>query len=71
MTEPTLKEVQEAILNMGLPTDTPQRLAEQLLKRAHQLAKKRQHSVRQTLDYLLELLRQGWAAKQSGKRDQS
>ena len=64
--EPTSAEVEKLILEMGLPTENPGPLAEQLLKRAHQLAGKRGWSVRHALDHLLGLLKQGWAAKNKG-----
>ncbi|MBV9464438.1 MAG: hypothetical protein JO317_09435 [Verrucomicrobiae bacterium] len=48
---------------MGLPTETPAALAEQLLKRSRQIAEKRGLTQRQALEHLVGLLRQGWAAK--------
>ena len=61
--EPTALEVEKLLLEMGLPTETPGPLAEQLLKRARQLAEKRGWSVRHALEHLIGLLKQGWAAK--------
>ena len=63
MDEPTALEVEKLLLEMGLPTETPGPLAEQLLKRARQLAEKRDWSVRHALEHLIGLLKQGWAAK--------
>ena len=63
MDEPTALEVEKLLLEMGLPTETPGPLAEQLLKRARQLAEKRGWSVRHALEHLIGLLKQGWAAK--------
>jgi hypothetical protein len=66
MDEPTSAEVEKLLLEMGLPMENPGPLAEQLLKRAIQLAGKRGWSVRHALDHLIGLLRQGWAAKNKG-----
>ena len=63
MNEPTVEEVEKKIREMGLPTETPAALADQILKRARQLAGKRGWGLRQSLDYLLTLLQQGWASK--------
>jgi hypothetical protein len=41
-------------------------MAEQLEKRAAQLAEKRQQPYEETLAHLINLLKQGWAAKQKG-----
>ena len=64
MDEPTVAEVEMLIKEMGLPTEMPTPLAEQLLKRARQLAEKRGWTVRHALEHLVGLLKQGWAAKQ-------
>lgn len=63
MDEPTAAEVEGLIHDMGLPTETLGPLAEQILKRARQLAEKRGWSVRHALEHLIGLLKQGWAAK--------
>jgi len=65
--DPTAAEVEKLLHEMQLPTDNPGPLAEQLLKRAHQLAGKRGWTVRHALDHLIGLLRQGWAAKKDFK----
>lgn len=63
MDDPTLAEVERMIHDMDLPTEVPGPLAEQILKRARQLAEKRGWSVRHALEHLIGLLKQGWAAK--------
>lgn len=67
MDEPTPAEVEKLIHDMGLPTDTPAALADQMLKRARQLAEKRGWSVHHALEHLIGLLKQGWAAKKDFK----
>ena len=67
MEEPTVAEVEKLIREMGLPTDTPGPLADQLLKRARQLAEKRGWTVKHALEHLIGLLRQGWAAKKQAE----
>ena len=67
--EPTVAEVEKLIQEMALPTETPAMLAGQILKRARQLAERRGLSTRECLDHLLNLLKQGWAAKQKGATD--
>jgi hypothetical protein len=63
MDQPTVEEVEKKIREMGLPTETPAALADQILKRARQLAGKRGWTVRQALDHLIGLLQQGWTQK--------
>jgi hypothetical protein len=63
MDEPSAADVEKLIHEMGLPTETPGPLAEQILKRARQLAEKRGWSVGHAVEHLIGLLRQGWAAK--------
>jgi len=67
MDEPTTEEVEKLILEMGIPTETPTMFAEQLLKRARQLSERRNQSLRDSLDHLIGLLKQGWAAKKNLK----
>jgi hypothetical protein len=50
MDDPTPDEVAKMIHDMGLPTETPAALADQILKRARQLADKRGWSVRHALE---------------------
>lgn len=63
--EPSQSEVERLIREMGLPTETPEMLAGQILKRARQLAEKRGLTVRESLDQLVALLQQGWTHKKN------
>ncbi len=69
MDEPTTAEVEKLIQEMGLPTEVPGALSDQILKRARQLAEKRGWSVRHALEYLVGLLKQGWSAKKEGGKE--
>ena len=63
MTSQELSIVLEAL---GCPADKSQEMAAQLDKRARQLAEQKQRSYDDALTHLLELMRQGWAAKERG-----
>ena len=49
---------------MGCPSEKSAEMAAQLDKRAKQLAGKKERSYDDALTHLLDLMRQGWAAKQ-------
>lgn len=63
MTSAELSAVLEA---MGCPGSKSGEMALQLDKRARQLSEQTQRSYEDALAHLLELMRQGWAAKQRG-----
>jgi hypothetical protein len=53
---------------IGVPSDNCTTMAEQLEKRATQLSEKRNQSYDEALTHLINLLKQGWAAKQKGSQ---
>ena len=55
-----------ALLGLGCPPEKSQPLAEQLHKRALQLAEQKGRDYDSALTHLLSLMRQGWAAKERG-----
>jgi hypothetical protein len=63
MTDQELSAVLEAL---GCPANKSLEMASQLDKRAKQLAAQKQRSYEDALTHLLELMRQGWAAKERG-----
>jgi hypothetical protein len=50
--------------SIGVPPEQSTAMAEQLEKRATQLSEKRNQSYDEALTHLINLLKQGWAAKQ-------
>lgn len=54
----------KALVALGCPADKAEEMAQQLDKRAHQLAKEKNQSYEEALQHLLGLMRQGWAAQQ-------
>ena len=61
-----LNELATALVAMGCPAAKSAEMAAQLDKRARQLADQKGRSYEDALAHLLELMRQGWAAKESG-----
>jgi hypothetical protein len=57
------EQLSAVLAAMGCPPDKSLEMAAQLDKRAHQLAERKQRSYDDALAHLLELMRQGWAAK--------
>jgi hypothetical protein len=57
-------ELSAVLKALGCPVDKCQEMAAQLDKRAHQLSQQKQRSYDDALTHLLELMRQGWAAKE-------
>jgi hypothetical protein len=60
------KELAEALVALGCPREKSGEMAAQLDKRARQLAESQHRSYEQAMAHLLELMRQGWAARESG-----
>ena len=61
-----LTQLAALLEQFGCPQNKTDMLAEQLDKRAHQLASVKGKSYEESLMHLLRLMRQGWAAKDIG-----
>lgn len=61
-----LEELSAALAAIGCPPDKCQEMAAQLDKRARQLSQLKGRSYDDALIHLLELMRQGWSAKERG-----
>jgi len=61
-----LDQLAQVLIRLGCPAEKSGELAAQLDKRAHQLATAKGRTHEEALRHLLELMRQGWAANQSG-----
>jgi hypothetical protein len=59
-----LNELASLLVAMGCPSDKSGEMATQLDKRARQLVDQRRLDYEEALTHLLELMRQGWAAKE-------
>ena len=57
------------LVTMGCPAAKAGEMAAQLVKRSGQLAKERDISREEAMAYLLNLMRQGWAAKKQPDAD--
>jgi hypothetical protein len=62
----TVDELSALLASMGCPAEKCREMAAQLDKRAGQLAEAKGRSYDDALAHLLELMRQGWAAKERG-----
>ena len=63
---PTPTELATVLVAMGCPQEKSLEMAQQLDKRAHQLAEQKERTYDEALMHLLTLMRQGWAAKEKG-----
>lgn len=63
---PTEEEIAACLVAMGCPRDKSLEMACQLDKRATQLAAQKDKSYDEALAHLINLMKQGWAAKESG-----
>ncbi len=61
-----LSELTAVLRAIGCPAGKVDEMAAQLLKRARQLAEHKGRSEDEALTHLLELMRQGWSAKEKG-----
>ena len=61
-----LKQLAQALVAVGCPPEKSQEMAEQLDKRARQLAKQKGKTYEQALEHLLRLMQQGWAVNKVG-----
>ena len=62
----TVEELSAVLAAMGCPPEKCGAMAVQLDKRAHQLAERKGRTYDDALVHLLELMRQGWSAKERG-----
>ena len=58
--------IEQALAAIGCPPAKTREMAEQLDKRARQVAEEKQQSYEESLMHLLNLMRQGWSAKERG-----
>ncbi|HEU5071892.1 MAG TPA: hypothetical protein VFV96_15925 [Verrucomicrobiae bacterium] len=61
-----LEQLAQLLTAMGCPAEKSAAMAAQLDKRAHQLAVQKGRTYEQALTHLLQLMREGWAAKERG-----
>ena len=66
MTAMNLSELASLLMAMGCPREKSVEMATQLDKRAKQLAKQKGRSYEDALAHLVQLMKQGWAAKEHG-----
>jgi hypothetical protein len=57
-------ELAPVLVNLGCPADKSHEMAAQLDRRARQLAEAKGRSYEEALAHLLNLMKQGWAAKE-------
>jgi hypothetical protein len=62
----SISQLAHALAGLGCPPDKCAEMAAQLDKRAHQLAEEKGRTYEEALVHLLQLMRQGWAAKERG-----
>lgn len=61
-----LETLAQVLVAIGCPPDKSLDMAAQLDKRAHQLAVQKGRTYEEAIGHLLNLMRQGWAAKERG-----
>lgn len=61
-----LEQLAQLLTAMGCPAEKSTAMAAQLDKRAHQLAVQKGRTYEEALTHLLQLMREGWAAKERG-----
>jgi hypothetical protein len=59
-------ELARLLVTLGCPEAKSAEMAEQLDRRARQLATQKGRSYEEALTHLLSLMKQGWAAKEEG-----
>jgi hypothetical protein len=59
-------ELSQVLKSLGCPPEKADEMAAQLQKRASQLAEQKGRSEEEALTHLLQLMREGWAAKERG-----
>lgn len=60
------KQLGDLLAKLGCPDGKCDEMAVMLDKRAHQLADEKGRSYEDALKHLIDLMRQGWAAKERG-----
>ena len=63
---PDLAELKSALIDLGCPAEKSEFRASQLDKRARQLMEQQGRSYDEALTHLINLMKQGWAAKERG-----
>ena len=59
-------ELAKLLASLGCPQEKSAEMASQLDKRAHQLAEQKGKTYEEAMTHLLDLMKQGWAAKEKG-----
>lgn len=62
----TIEHLTQMLARLGCPDGRAQEMAAQLDKRARQLAEGQGRTYEESLAHLLNLMKQGWAAKERG-----
>jgi hypothetical protein len=62
----TVQELESLLERLGCPPAKCTEMASQLDKRARQLAEQKNRTYDEALAHLLDLMRQGWSAKEKG-----
>ena len=65
----TSEEIAALLVTMGCPHEKSLEMAGQLDKRARQLAALKGRTYEEALAHLIDLMKQGWAAKEKGLND--
>jgi hypothetical protein len=63
---PTTQEIAALLVALGCPPEKSSEMAGQLEKRSHQLAARKSTTAEHALAHLIELMKQGWSAKERG-----
>ena len=61
-----ISELAKILAALGCPAEKSTEMAAQLDKRARQLATQKGRSYEEALQHLLDIMRQGWSAKEKG-----
>ena len=61
-----IQQLAKALVALGCPADKSEEMAAQLDKRAKQLSEQKGKTYDEAMMHLLQLMRQGWAAKERG-----
>ncbi len=61
-----LAQLAAALTAIGCPAEKSAEMAAQLDRRAHQLAEQKGRTYAEAMTHLLQLMRQGWSAKDRG-----
>ena len=61
-----MHELASLLVSMGCPHDKSEEMSAQLEKRARQLAEGTGRTYEEAMAHLLNLMKQGWAAKEKG-----